>query len=115
MAGISEKLIEEGRAALRFTHNKYDGEIAGIIAAAKADLSLHGILAEKVEDEDDALVKRAIMNYSDLTTAIPKSIGRYISRCGRIYSCPMNIPFRQRGNKCVLAGSLYAHKDGGEA
>ncbi len=63
MAGISEKLIEEGRAALRFTHNKYDGEIAGIIAAAKADLSLHGILAEKVEDEDDALVKRAIMNY----------------------------------------------------
>lgn len=64
MSDISERYILSFRAALRISHQKFDDEISDLIAAARADLhDLGGIKAEKVNDEDDPLIKRAIMAY----------------------------------------------------
>jgi hypothetical protein len=51
------------RAALRISGTTlYDSEIDDLIAAAKADLQLAGILAAKIVDTDP-LVRRAIVVY----------------------------------------------------
>lgn len=63
MAEISEQYILSSRQAIRISHTKFDGEITDLIAAARADLLLGGILRAKVEDESDALIKRAITLY----------------------------------------------------
>jgi len=51
------------RAYLRITHNSLDGEITDLIAAARDDLVLGGVLRSRAENEDDALVKRAVGLY----------------------------------------------------
>jgi len=61
--GISERYILSFRQAIRVSHTRFDGEITDLIAAARADLLLGGIVSEKVEDETDPLIKRAIMLY----------------------------------------------------
>ena len=64
MAEISQNYIFAGRSALRITHSKHDCEISDLIAAARDDLrTLGGIKAEKVNDESDPLIKRAVMTY----------------------------------------------------
>ena len=64
MAEISQNYILAGRSALRISHSKYDCEINDLIAAARDDLrTLGGIKAEKVNDESDPLIKRAVMTY----------------------------------------------------
>jgi uncharacterized phage protein (predicted DNA packaging) len=63
MAGISEQFIYSVRQYLRISHTHFDAEITDLIGAAKADLLLGGIKAAKVEDESDALIKRAIVCY----------------------------------------------------
>lgn len=63
MANISKQLICEVRRYLRISHIHLDAEITDLIEAAKADLLLGGIKAAKVEDENDALIKRAIVCY----------------------------------------------------
>ena len=45
------------------SHTHFDAEITDLIGAAQADLLLGGIKAAKVEDESDALIKRAIVCY----------------------------------------------------
>lgn len=64
MAEISERYVLAFREALRIKHPKFDGEISDLIAAARADLcTLGGIKADKVCDESDPLIKRAITAY----------------------------------------------------
>lgn len=63
MATISEQFVLSVRQALRINHTHLDGEITDLIEAARADLSLGGILPARVNDESDALIKRAIVNY----------------------------------------------------
>lgn len=64
MSDISERYILSLRAALRINHPKHDDEISDLIAAARADLcELGGIRADKVYDESDPLIKRAITAY----------------------------------------------------
>jgi hypothetical protein len=53
-------LIDEMKQALRITSTAYNGEIADLILAAKADLGICGLLAIA---ESDALIKRAITLY----------------------------------------------------
>ena len=60
MADISQNYTLAGRSAVRITHSKFDGEINDLIAAARDDLR---IKAEKVNDESDPLIKRAVMTY----------------------------------------------------
>ena len=63
MANISKKLIYDVRRYLRINHTHLDAEITDLIGAARADLLLGGILAEKVCNEEDFLIKRALMAY----------------------------------------------------
>lgn len=61
---ISERYLVTFRAALRINHTKFDDEISDLIAAARYDLCvLGGIKSEKVRDETDPLIKRAITSY----------------------------------------------------
>lgn len=60
---VSDRFITDAKKYIRVTSTAYDGEIADLVEAAKADLLLSGIDEEKVYNEDDPLVKRAIMTY----------------------------------------------------
>lgn len=61
---ISERYLLSMRAAIRINHSKSDDEISDLIAAARYDLCvLGGIKADKVRDEADPLIKRAITSY----------------------------------------------------
>jgi len=63
MANVSTQLVYSVRQYLRINHTRFDSEISDLIGAAQADLLLGGIKAAKVEDERDALIKRAIVCY----------------------------------------------------
>ena len=53
------------KTALRISTNNtaFDSEIADLIAAARADLMLAGVLLAKANDDTDPLIKRAITVY----------------------------------------------------
>lgn len=63
MANVSEQLVYDVRRYLRISHTHFDAEITDLIGAAQADLLLGGIKASKVEDDSDALIKRAVVCY----------------------------------------------------
>lgn len=63
MANISQQYVYSIRRYLRINHTHFDTEITDLIGAARADLLLGGILPDKVNDETDALIKRAITVY----------------------------------------------------
>lgn len=63
MADISIQYVAGIRRYLRINHTHLDAEITDLIGAARADLLLGGIKADKVNDESDALIKRAIVVY----------------------------------------------------
>ena len=63
MANISEQYVYSVRRYLRINHTHFDAEITDLIGAARADLLLGGIIPAKVNDESDALIKRAIVVY----------------------------------------------------
>lgn len=54
-------LLESIKVVLRISNTAYDSEINDLIAAAKADLKLAGVLESKINDETDPLIKRAII------------------------------------------------------
>ena len=56
-------MIESIKTALRISNTAYDSEINDLVAAARADLRLSGILESKVNDDTDQLIKRAIIIY----------------------------------------------------
>ena len=63
MANVSEAYILRIRTALRIKHTYLDAEVADMIEAERADLVLAGILPDKVNDENDPLIRRAIRTY----------------------------------------------------
>lgn len=63
MANIKTKYVNSIRRNLRINHDRFNDEITDLIEAARADLLLGGIILSKVVDENDALIKRAIVNY----------------------------------------------------
>ena len=63
MADISKQFVYDVRRYLRISHTHFDAEITDLIGAARADLLLGGIVAAKVEDENNAIIKRAIVCY----------------------------------------------------
>ena len=56
-------LIDDVKLELRITSSAFDSEIEGLIEAAKADLKLSGVADEKVKDDGDPLIRRAIIVY----------------------------------------------------
>lgn len=58
-------MLQVAKQALRISQSNtvFDEEIQGLIDAARADLALSGVLLSKVEDDDDPLIKRAVLTY----------------------------------------------------
>ena len=56
-------ILDDIKIALRISNTAYDSEINDLVAAARADLRLSGILESKVNDDTDPLIKRAITVY----------------------------------------------------
>ncbi len=56
-------LLDDVKIALRINNTAFDGEITDLIAAAKSDLILSGIIAAKANDDTDPLIKRALIVY----------------------------------------------------
>lgn len=56
------QLLVDIKQCLRISSASYDTEILDLIEAAKADMKLSGVLAEKI-NESDSLIKRAITIY----------------------------------------------------
>lgn len=58
-------MLNSVKGALRISasNSLLDGEIIDLIEAARDDLRLSGVLASKVIDDHDSLIKRAITTY----------------------------------------------------
>ena len=56
-------ILNDAKLALRITVDAYDDDIASLIAAAKADLQIAGVLLPEDDDGLDDLEKRAIITY----------------------------------------------------
>lgn len=56
-------MLDDVKIALRVSHTALDGEISDLIATARQDLILSGVLPAKANLDTDALVKRAIITY----------------------------------------------------
>lgn len=58
-------ILDDVKVALRIssTNTAFDGEINGLILAAKADLGLSGVVGDKIIDEEP-LIKRAVITYT---------------------------------------------------
>ena len=61
-------MLETVKKALRISHNQLDGDISDIIEAARLDLSLSGVSSLKANDDNDPLIKRAIIVYAKANT-----------------------------------------------
>jgi uncharacterized phage protein (predicted DNA packaging) len=57
-------ILDDVKMALRITHNALDTEVIDLIASARNDLVLAGILPIKANDDADPLIKRAIVAYA---------------------------------------------------
>lgn len=56
-------MLGKVKLALRISNTLLDEEVSDLIDAARQDLILSGILSSKAEDDNDALVKRAVITY----------------------------------------------------
>ena len=56
-------MLDDVKIALRVSHTALDSEITDLMASARQDLILSGVLPPKANSETDALVKRAIITY----------------------------------------------------
>lgn len=53
-------MLEKTKTALRITSDAFDDEVTDLIAAAKADLGVAGVI---IPDETDPLIIRAVLTY----------------------------------------------------
>jgi uncharacterized phage protein (predicted DNA packaging) len=56
-------MLTDVKIALRITHSALDIEINDLIASARQDLILAGVLSAKANSNTDSLIKRAITTY----------------------------------------------------
>jgi len=56
-------MLNSVKMALRISHDELNDEIVDLIEAARADLALSGVLADKTKDDNDPLIKRAVITY----------------------------------------------------
>jgi uncharacterized phage protein (predicted DNA packaging) len=56
-------MLDNVKVALRVSHTALDTEIIDLIAAARQDLILSGVLSAKANSDTDTLIKRAIVTY----------------------------------------------------
>lgn len=56
-------LLDDVKLALRITSSAFDDEVVDLIAAARQDLILSGVSPGKANNDNDPLIKRAIIVY----------------------------------------------------
>ena len=56
-------MLDDVKVALRVSHTALNSEITDLIAAARQDLILSGILPAKANSDTDALIKRVVITY----------------------------------------------------
>lgn len=56
-------MLENVKLALRISNTAFDTEIESLIDAARLDLQLSGVRSDKVSDDTDKLIERAITVY----------------------------------------------------
>jgi uncharacterized phage protein (predicted DNA packaging) len=56
-------MLDDVKIALRVSHTALNSEITDLIAAARQDLILAGVLPAKANSDSDALIKRAVTTY----------------------------------------------------
>lgn len=56
-------LIDDVKILLRISNIAFDTEISDLISAAKEDLRISGVTSEKIDDDTDSLIRRAISTY----------------------------------------------------
>jgi uncharacterized phage protein (predicted DNA packaging) len=56
-------MLDDVKLSLRVSHTSLDNEISDLMAAARQDLILSGVLPAKANSTSDALVKRAVTTY----------------------------------------------------
>lgn len=62
-------MLDKVKLALRITTNAFDTELTDLIAAAKTDLGIAGVI---VPTEVDAIVTRAIITYCKMSFGLPE-------------------------------------------
>ncbi len=60
---ISPEYLAAMRQALRISTEGFDDELRALIAAARSDLALCGVLPERAADESDPLIRQAVTVY----------------------------------------------------
>lgn len=65
-------MLEKVKLALRISTTAYDDELTDLIASAKLDLGIAGV----VPDSLDALVTRAIITYCKMSFGLPEDYDR---------------------------------------
>lgn len=66
-------MLEKVKLALRITTNAFDSELEGLIAAAKLDMNIAGVV---VPQAADAILTRAIITYCKLHFGEPDQYDR---------------------------------------
>ena len=66
-------MLDQVKMALRIKTTAYDSELTYLIAAAKLDLGIAGVV---LPDELDELVTRAIITYCKLSFGLPEDYDR---------------------------------------
>lgn len=66
-------MLDQVKMALRIKTTAYDSELTYLIAAAKLDLGIAGVV---LPDELDEIVTRAIITYCKLSFGIPEDYDR---------------------------------------
>lgn len=66
-------MLEQVKTALRIKTTVYDSELTYLIAAAKLDLGIAGVV---LPDDLDELVQRAIITFCKLSFGIPEDYDR---------------------------------------
>ncbi len=56
-------MLDVVKKAVRVSHNALDEELADLIEASRYDLKLSGVSHLKVNDDNDPLIKRAVITY----------------------------------------------------
>jgi uncharacterized phage protein (predicted DNA packaging) len=56
-------MLDDVKIALRVSHTALNSEITDLIAAARQDLILSGVLPAKANSDTDALIKRVVITY----------------------------------------------------
>jgi uncharacterized phage protein (predicted DNA packaging) len=56
-------MLNDVKVVLRVSHTALDTEIIDLIASARQDLILSGVLSAKANSDTDILIKRAIVTY----------------------------------------------------